>query len=82
MVNSELAIVSENQVEIRKALEFYGVEVLPLAIKHACQFDGGFHCATNDINRDDVHGFARVLHSPRNQLTKTELSGLFDPDLL
>ncbi len=61
MVNSELAIVSDNQQEIKKTLEFYGVKVLPLPIKHACQFDGGFHCATNDINREDIHGFSKVL---------------------
>lgn len=61
MVNPELAVVSENQLEIKSTLEFYGVKVLSLPIKHACQFDGGFHCVTNDINREDVHGFGKIL---------------------
>ena len=61
MINSELAVVSEYQLEIKKTLEFYGVKVLPLPIKHSCQFDGGLHCVTNDMNREDAHGFGKIL---------------------
>lgn len=30
MINPELAVVSQNQVEIKKVLEFYGVKVVPV----------------------------------------------------
>lgn len=65
MVTPELAIISDRQTTLKKTLEFYGIKVLPLTNKHTKQMAGGFHCSTNEINREDVHGFSRILETPK-----------------
>lgn len=37
---------------------------------------------SNEYHREDVHGFQRILDTPKEQLTKQELAGLFDLELL
>ena len=50
--------------------------------KHTKQLTGGFHCSTNEINREDVHGFARILETKKENLPEKDLAGLFDMKLL
>ena len=82
MVNPELAIISDRQHMLKKTLEFYGIEVIMMKNKHTKQLAGGFHCSTNEINRQDVHGFGEVLEAQKKDLSGEQLAGLFDFNLL
>lgn len=42
-------------------MEFYGIKAIGLENKYAVQLGGGLHCVTNDIYREDVHGFGKIL---------------------
>ncbi|MDX2230586.1 MAG: hypothetical protein NW220_13175 [Leptolyngbyaceae cyanobacterium bins.349] len=51
MINPSLAIVDKNQTPLIKKLERYGVDVVPLQLRHARTLGGGFHCVTLDVRR-------------------------------
>jgi len=51
MVNPALAIVDKNQIQLIKALEQLGIDVIPLQLRHARTLGGGFHCVTLDVRR-------------------------------
>jgi hypothetical protein len=40
------------------------------------------HCSSNDVYREDVHGFGEIIERPTEELTLEERAGLFDPKLL
>ena len=50
-VNEELIIVDQNQEELRKVIEKYGIETIGLPMRHARTLNGGFHCVTLDLKR-------------------------------
>ena len=50
-VNQELVIVDENQIELMKTLSKYGIESIPMPMRHARTLGGGFHCVTLDLSR-------------------------------
>ena len=54
MVNPELAIVDQRQLPLIKCLEKYGVSTIPLQMRHARSFGGGFHCVTLDTHRKGI----------------------------
>ena len=45
-------------------MEFYGITPVPLNNKYAIALGGGFYCSTNEIHREDVHGFGKILSTP------------------
>ncbi len=51
MINPALAVVDKNQKALIRELERRGVDVLPLALRHARTMGGGFHCVTLDVRR-------------------------------
>ena len=50
-VNKELVIVDENQTELIKTLLRYGIESIPMSMRHQRTLGGGFHCVTLDLKR-------------------------------
>jgi N-dimethylarginine dimethylaminohydrolase len=50
-VNEELVIVDENQEELRKELEKWGIESIMLPMRQSRTLSGGFHCVTLDTKR-------------------------------
>ena len=64
-INPELAVVVDSAKHLIEILEFYGVTPLIVTNRQMCHLGGGCHCNTNDINREDVHGFAHVLTTPK-----------------
>ncbi len=50
-VNEQLVICDQNQINLRKTLESYGIETIGLEMRHARVFAGGFHCVTLDTKR-------------------------------
>ena len=50
-VNEDLVIVDENQTELMKTLLRYGIESIPMSMRHARTLGGGFHCVTLDLKR-------------------------------
>ena len=50
-INEELVIVDENQTELIKTLLRYGIESIPMPMRHARTLGGGFHCVTLDLKR-------------------------------
>ena len=51
MVNPSLAIVDIKQRQIHEKLKAYGVETIPLELRHDRIISGGFHCVTLDLER-------------------------------
>ncbi|MFL6139749.1 MAG: inosamine-phosphate amidinotransferase 1 [Frankiaceae bacterium] len=51
MVDPGLAVVNDVQVPLIRALERHGVDVAPVAMRHARTLSGGFHCVTLDVRR-------------------------------
>ena len=51
MINPSLAVVDRNQRALIRLLESRGIEVIPLRLRHARAFAGGFHCITLDVRR-------------------------------
>ena len=51
MVNEQLAIVEQKQKPLIQLLNRFGIEVIPLQLRHALTLGGGFHCVTLDIRR-------------------------------
>ena len=81
-INPELIIISDVQQTLKKNMEFYGITPVPMSNKYAMALGGGLHCTTNDIHREDVHGFGKILSTPTADLTREQRSGFFDSDLL
>lgn len=50
-VNEKLVICDENQTELMKILNTYGIETIGLPMRQARTMSGGFHCATLDVKR-------------------------------
>jgi len=50
-VNEELVILDENQKPLMKELKKYGIECIPMKMRHARTLGGGFHCVTLDLKR-------------------------------
>ena len=50
-INEDLVIVDENQTELIKTLLRYGIESIPMPMRHARTLGGGFHCVTLDLKR-------------------------------
>lgn len=50
-VNPNLVIIDENQQELMKELQRWGIESIGLPIRQARTLSGGFHCATLDVKR-------------------------------
>ena len=51
MVNPWLAIVDENQDNLRFELMKHNIESIALKMRHARSLSGGFHCVTLDVKR-------------------------------
>ena len=83
MINSKLAVVDEKQTKIVKLLQFYGIECLESSNPYGREVGGGFHCMTNDWNRQEEKDFNKVLDDPLNtNISNEDLNGLFDGELL
>jgi len=52
-INSELCMVEEHQVLLMKELKKWGIESIPVKLRHARTLSGGPHCVTLDVVRDD-----------------------------
>lgn len=50
-INPNLVVVEENQHELRKELEKYGIDSAMLPMRHARTLGGCFHCVTLDLER-------------------------------
>lgn len=50
-VNENLAIVDSKQTQIHERLNRFGVETIPLELRHDRIISGGFHCVTLDLKR-------------------------------
>ena len=50
-VNENLAIVDKKQTQIHERLNYFGVETIPLELRHDRIISGGFHCVTLDLKR-------------------------------
>ena len=83
MINSKLAVVDEKQTKMIELLEFYGIECMKCSNPYGREVAGGFHCMTNDWNRQEEKDFNKVLDDPLNtNVSKEELNGFFDGELL
>jgi len=52
-INDKLCMVEEQQTGLMKELNKWGIESLPVRMRHARTFSGGPHCVTLDVVRDD-----------------------------
>ncbi len=52
-INDKLCMVEEQQTGLMKELNKWGIESLPVRMRHARTFSGGPHCVTLDVIRDD-----------------------------
>ena len=68
-VNPELVLISNVQTQLKKIMEFYGITAIGCENKYSVQLGGGVHCVTNDIHREDTHGFGNIIDSPTSTLT-------------
>ena len=50
-VTDDLVIIDENQTELIKTLLRYGIESIPMSMRHQRTLGGGFHCVTLDLKR-------------------------------
>jgi N-dimethylarginine dimethylaminohydrolase len=50
-VSPNLVVVDEDQVPLIRLLEKYGLDVIPLKLRHSRLLGGGFHCVTLDVRR-------------------------------
>lgn len=51
-VNEQLIICDENQTELRRELDRWGIETIGLPMRQARTLSGGFHCVTLDVRRE------------------------------
>lgn len=54
-VNEDLAVVDKKQTEIHDKLKRFGIETIPLELRHDRVLAGGFHCVTLDLKRKAKH---------------------------
>jgi len=52
-INSELCMVEEHQHLLMRELKKWGIESIPVRMRHARTFSGGPHCVTLDVVRDE-----------------------------
>jgi glycine amidinotransferase/scyllo-inosamine-4-phosphate amidinotransferase 1 len=52
-INDKLCMVEEHQVMLMKTLKKWGIESIPVRMRHARTFSGGPHCITLDVVRDE-----------------------------
>ena len=52
-INSKLCMVEEHQLSLMNTLKKWGIESIPVKMRHARTFSGGPHCVTLDVVRDD-----------------------------
>lgn len=52
-INDKLCMVEEHQILLMKELSKWGIESMPVKMRHARTFSGGPHCVTLDVVRDD-----------------------------
>lgn len=53
-INSELAVLQQDQHNLRVILESQGIECVMMPLSHVRTFAGCFHCITLDLDRDDT----------------------------
>lgn len=64
VIDSENICISSYQKRLKQIMEFYGINAIPIVNKYSRALAGGNHCTTNDIHREDVHGFGRIIQKP------------------
>jgi len=52
-INDKLCMVEEHQTLLMKALKKWGIDSIPVSLRHARTFSGGPHCVTLDVVRDE-----------------------------
>jgi len=50
-INPNLVMVEEHQTELMKELNKWGIDSMPVRMRHARTFSGGPHCISLDVNR-------------------------------
>jgi glycine amidinotransferase len=50
-INKNLVMVEEHQVGLMRELEKWGIDSVPVRMRHARTFSGGPHCITTDLVR-------------------------------
>jgi N-dimethylarginine dimethylaminohydrolase len=50
-INENLAIVDKKQTQIHERMKSFGIETIPLELRHDRIISGGFHCVTLDLKR-------------------------------
>ncbi len=50
-VNERLVICDENQTELRRELDRWGIDTIGIPMRQARTLSGGFHCVTLDVRR-------------------------------
>jgi hypothetical protein len=61
VIDSENICISSNQKRLKQYMEFYGINAIPVENKYSRVLAGGNHCTTNDIYREDTHGFGKII---------------------
>ena len=51
-INEHTVIVDKNQKPLIKELKKWGIDSIPLQLRHAKTLGGGFHCVTLDLHRE------------------------------
>ena len=51
-VTPSTVIIDWHQIHLRQQLESYGIETIPLPMRHSRTLGGGFHCVTLDLVRN------------------------------
>ena len=68
-IDSQNICISSNQKRLKEFMEFYGINPIPILNKYTRMLGGGNHCTTNDIYREDVHGFSKLFSKLTTDLT-------------
>ena len=51
-INERTVIIDKNQKLLMKELKKWGIDSIPLQLRHAMTLGGGFHCVTLDLHRE------------------------------
>ena len=51
-INERTVIIDKNQKPLMKELKKWGIDSIPLQLRHAKTLGGGFHCVTLDLHRE------------------------------
>lgn len=82
-VNSNTIVIEERQTKMIQYLSHYGIECIAHPNPYGRESAGAFHCMTNDYYREESIDYKSILETTDNsKLTKKDLAGLFDEDLL